>query len=165
MFAGIFELALSPLDIALRTVLVYVAFLVAMRIFGKREVGQLTLPDLVLVLLVANALQPAMTGPDSSVTAAIIIIVTMFVLNYVIAQLRTRSTTFERWITPPKTMIGSDGRWDRRAMRKEGISLDEAEEAVRLAGIMDVSLTTAVFLESDGRISVIRPHSNGRAGV
>jgi uncharacterized membrane protein YcaP (DUF421 family) len=161
MSTGIFDLALSPIEIVLRTVLVYAAFLLAMRIFGKREVGQLTLPDLVLVLLVANALQPAMTGPDSSVSAAFIIILTMFVLNYAVAQLRTRSARFERLITPSKTKIAEDGRWDRRALRKEGISMDEAEEAVRLSGVMDVSGTAAVFLESDGRISVIRPDASG----
>jgi uncharacterized membrane protein YcaP (DUF421 family) len=163
MFTGMFGLAVSPVELVFRTVLVYVAFLVAMRIFGKREVGQLTLPDLVLVLLAANALQPAMTGPDSSVTAAMIIIVTMFVLNYVVAQLRTRSPTFERWITPARTTIAEDGRWDLRAMRKEGISLPEAEEALRLAGVIEVSQTTAVYLESDGRISVIRPDASGSA--
>jgi uncharacterized membrane protein YcaP (DUF421 family) len=160
MLTGMFGLAVSPVELVVRTVLVYAAFLLAMRIFGKREVGQLTLPDLVLVLLAANALQPAMTGPDSSVTAALIIIVTMFVLNYAVAQLRTRSSTFERWITPSKTKIAEGGRWDRRALRKEGISLDEAEEAVRLSGVMDVSETVSVFLEADGRISVIRPDAS-----
>lgn len=111
------------LELVARTVLVYAAFLVAMRIFGKREVGQLTLPDLVLVLLAANALQPAMTGPDSSVTGAVVIILTMFILNYLVTQARARSARIERLTTPPPTVLADDGAWIRRNLRKEGISV------------------------------------------
>ncbi len=152
---AMFQPDIPVLELVARTVLVYAAFLVAMRIFGKREVGQLTLPDLVLVLLAANALQPAMTGPDSSVTGAVVIIVTMFILNWAVTQARARSARIERLITPPPTVLAEDGAWIRRNLRKEGISLDEAEEAVRQAQLPDVSLAERVLLESDGRISVI----------
>jgi uncharacterized membrane protein YcaP (DUF421 family) len=152
---AMFQTDVPLLELVVRTVLVYVAFLLAMRIFGKREVGQLTLPDLVLVLLAANALQPAMTGPDSSVTGAVVIIVTMFVLNYLVTQARARSARIERLITPPPTLLAVDGAWIRRNLRKEGVSLDEAEEAVRQASLPDVRHAARVMLESDGRISVI----------
>jgi hypothetical protein len=64
------QLTLSPLELVLRSVLVYVLFLAALRLSGKRELGQFTIFDLALVLLAANALQPAITGPDASLTAA-----------------------------------------------------------------------------------------------
>jgi uncharacterized membrane protein YcaP (DUF421 family) len=158
---SMFRPEVPVLELIIRTVFVYAAFLVAMRIFGKREVGQLTLPDLVLVLLAANALQPAMTGPDSSVTGAMVIIVTMFILNWVVTQARARSDRFERWITPSKTTIAEGGQWDRRAMRKEGVSRDEAEEALRLGGYTDVSQAAAIYLESDGKISIIPLRAGG----
>ena len=79
------QLSVSPLEIIARTVIVYGVFLAALRIFGKREVGQFTLFDLALVLLAANALQPAITGSDQSIPGAIIIIVTIFSLNRLVA--------------------------------------------------------------------------------
>ena len=67
------QFGVPPLELALRAVVIYVVLLAALRIFGKREVGQFTLFDLVLVLLVANAVQPAITGPDSSLGGGIVI--------------------------------------------------------------------------------------------
>src|SRR5438270_6486889 len=65
---GWLELGVPWWELALRAVVIYLVFFVGLRIFGKREIGQFTVFDLVLVLLVANALQPAMTGPDTSLT-------------------------------------------------------------------------------------------------
>jgi uncharacterized membrane protein YcaP (DUF421 family) len=87
---AMWQMAISPLEIVARTVIVYAVFLAALRIFGKREVGQFTLFDLALVLLAANALQPAITGADQSIPGAIIIIVTIFSLNRIVAELRRR---------------------------------------------------------------------------
>jgi uncharacterized membrane protein YcaP (DUF421 family) len=68
MFAGWFDVTWQMVaGIALRSAVVYLVFLLGLRVFGKREVGQFTFFDLALILLVANALQPAMTGPDTSV--------------------------------------------------------------------------------------------------
>lgn len=75
------QLAVSPIELVVRTVLVYAVFLVGLRLFGKRELGQFTLFDLALILLAANALQPAMTGQDDSVTGGMVILVTIFVVN------------------------------------------------------------------------------------
>jgi len=66
---------------------IYVALLAALRLFGKREVGQFTLFDLVLILLVANAVQPAMTGSDSSLLGGLIIILTLCVINLGVGRL------------------------------------------------------------------------------
>jgi uncharacterized membrane protein YcaP (DUF421 family) len=61
-----------PLELVIRAALIYVVFFGALRLFGKREIGQFTLFDLALVLIAANALQPAITGPDSSITGGLI---------------------------------------------------------------------------------------------
>src|SRR2546421_12486458 len=82
-----FHLAVPPWELIARSVAVYTGLLLALRFFGKREVGQFTLYDLVLILLVANAVQPAMTGPDSSLAGGLIIIATLVVLNYVVGRL------------------------------------------------------------------------------
>src|SRR4029077_5036394 len=74
-------------ELVIRAVVTYVALLVALRLFGKREVGQFTLYDLVFILLVANALQPAITGPDTSVVGGLVLIVALVGLNYLIGKL------------------------------------------------------------------------------
>ena len=78
------------LELVVRAVLIYAVFFGALRLFGKREIGQFTLFDLALVLLAANALQPAITGPDASVVGGLVVIVTLFVLNRGISLLRVR---------------------------------------------------------------------------
>ncbi|HEV3232600.1 MAG TPA: DUF421 domain-containing protein, partial [Candidatus Dormibacteraeota bacterium] len=76
------------LELMARSTVIYLALLIGLRWFGRREVGQFTLFDLVLILLVANAVQPAMTGPDASLTGGLVIIVTLLVLNFAVARLR-----------------------------------------------------------------------------
>jgi len=70
----IFRLSIPWTHLVIRAIIIYIAFFIGLRLFGKRELGQFTTFDLVLVLLVANALQPAITGPDNSVTGGVIII-------------------------------------------------------------------------------------------
>ena len=72
--ADMWTLAVSPLELVARSVAVYVIFVIALRLSGKRELGQVTIFDLALILLAANALQPAITGPDASIPGAAIIV-------------------------------------------------------------------------------------------
>src|SRR5664279_5803995 len=84
-------LGTPPLELVARAAIIYVVFFGALRLFGKREIGQFTIFDLALVLLAANALQPAITGPDASIPGGVIVIVTIFILNRAVAVLRVRS--------------------------------------------------------------------------
>src|SRR5450756_2287764 len=89
-------LGTPALELVIRTALIYVAFFGALRLFGKREIGQFTLFDLALVLLAANALQPAVTGPDASIPGGVIVSLTLFVLNPGVAAVRVRSPLVRR---------------------------------------------------------------------
>src|SRR5258708_9433299 len=86
----IFNLVIPWTHLVIRAVIIYVVFFIGLRLFGKRELGQFTTFDLVLVLLVANALQPAITGPDNSVTGGVIIISIPLVFNRAVALVRSR---------------------------------------------------------------------------
>ena len=81
-------------EVALRTTIVYVVLLAGIRLAGKREIGQLTPFDLVVLLLISNAVQNAMTGPDTSVTGGVVAAVTLLLANFVVAQWRMRSARF-----------------------------------------------------------------------
>lgn len=135
--------------------MIYLVLLFGLRIFGKREVGQFTLFDLVFVLLVANAVQPAMTGPDSSLTGGLIIIATLLVLNFGISLLRIRVPAFNRLVEPRSAVVGRDGAWIAEELRRQGITDEECMAALREHGLASVAETKLVVLEADGSLSVV----------
>jgi uncharacterized membrane protein YcaP (DUF421 family) len=149
------QLSVAPWELVVRTTIIYVLFLVSLRISGKRQLGQFTLFDIALVLLAANALQPAMTGPDQSVTGGFIIIVTIFSLNRIVAELRLRSG-FVRWLLEfQPTVIGRDGEWLARELDKQGLDTEDVDAALREHGLERVDQMKLAMLEEDGSISII----------
>jgi len=138
----------------LRAALIYAALLVALRLFGKREVGQFTLFDLVFILLVANALQPAITGPDTSLGGGFILIVTLVALNYLVGKL-DNLPRFHRLFTPAPAVVMRDGKYLTDVMRREGVDQEEVEMAIREHGIADAKEVQLAVLEADGTISVV----------
>jgi uncharacterized membrane protein YcaP (DUF421 family) len=155
------QLGLPPLEIVARTAIVYVLFLTALRLFGKREVGQFTLFDLALVLLAANALQPAITGPDQSIPGAAIIIVTIFVLNGLVAQLRRRFPLARRILEFQPTVIGRDGAWLPEALDSQGLDADDLGAALREHGLDSIKDMKLAVLEQDGSLSIVPTDGNG----
>ena len=149
------QLSVSPLEIIARTVIVYGVFLAALRIFGKREVGQFTLFDLALVLLAANALQPAITGSDQSIPGAIIIIVTIFSLNRLVAELRRRVPFIRNLLEFQPTVIGRNGAWLRAALDEEGLDDDDLQAALREHGLESIKEMKLAVLEQDGSLSIV----------
>ncbi len=158
------NLAISPLELVARTVVIYLLFFGALRLFGKREVGQFTLFDLALVLLAANALQPALTGPDQSIPGGAIIIATIFVLNRAVAELRVRVPAIDRLLEFQSTVLGRDGHWHPQAMEKEGIGIDDCEMALREHGLETVDQLKLATLEEDGSISIVGKDDAAGAG-
>ena len=134
--------------------LTYAALLIALRLFGKREVGQFTLYDLVFILLVANALQPAMTGPDTSLTGGFVLIVALVGTNYLVGRF-DRMPRFHRLFTPAPAIIVRDGQYLQDVMKKEGVDEPEVEMAMREHGITDMKDVQLAVLEPDGTISIV----------
>ena len=142
-------------ELVLRAAVIYVALVIGLRIFGKREIGQFTVFDLVLVLLVANALQPAMTGPDTSVTGGLVLIATLLLINRLLALIRRRLPELNSLINPEPTVIARDGHWVEQGFEKEDLSLEDAQMALREHGIEKVDDIRLAVLEEDGSISVV----------
>ena len=145
----------SPLELVFRAVVIYVVFFGALRLFGKREIGQFTLFDLALVLLAANALQPAITGPDQSILGGLVVIVTLFTLNRGIAALRVRSRLVRRLLEFGPTIVGRDGRWLLPVLVRQGLDLVDVEAALREHGLDTVDQMKLATLEADGSISIV----------
>jgi len=117
-----------------------------------------------MVLLVANAVQPAMTGPDSSLLGGLIIMATLFAANRMIAWLVPRSAALRRLAEGQATIIGRDGAWDRDALAREGLDEAECEMALREHGVADVREVRLAVLETDGTISVVSSNASLRRG-
>lgn len=151
----IFKLSVPWWELVVRSLIIYAVFFTGLRVFGKRELGQFTIFDLVLLLLVANALQPAITGPDTSVTGGVIIILILLVVNRAVAMLRGRWPAFDRLIEPPPTPVVENGSLVTSNIEKEGLSADDVEMAIREHGVNTVDEVKFAYLENDGSISVV----------
>ncbi len=159
--AELFKLGVPWWELIIRSLVIYGVFFVGLRIFGKRELGQFTIFDLVLVLLVANALQPAITGPDNSLTGGIIIIVTLLLLNRGVAMLRSRWPAFDHLIDPPPTVLIENGKLLKKNIEKEGLSIEDVQMALREHGVEKVDGCKLAVLENDGSISVVDKDNPG----
>ena len=148
-------LDIPPWELIVRSITIYVAMVVALRLFGKREIGQFTLFDLVLVFLVANAVQPAMTGPDTSLGGGLLIILTLVLTNRALAEARRRLPFLRVVLESPPTTIARDGAWLQEAVQREDLDAEDLETALREHGIGSVDEVAQAVLEPDGSISVV----------
>jgi uncharacterized membrane protein YcaP (DUF421 family) len=142
-------------DIVLRAAVVYLAILIGLRLAGKREIGQMTVFDLVVLLLLANAVQNAMVGPDTSLTGGLIAALVLLVLNAVVARLRLRWPILRRLVEGSPTLLVLRGEVIGDHLRREGLDGDTLEAALREHGVADLSDVEMAVLEIDGSISVV----------
>src|ERR1700751_3963356 len=112
------------LDIVLRTIVIYLVVLIGVSLSGKREVGQMTPFDLVLLLLISNSVQNAMTGPDTSLIGGIAAAVTLLLMNYVIAELSGGNRRFRKFVQGQPTLLVHDGQLLTPHLAKEHVSVD-----------------------------------------
>jgi uncharacterized membrane protein YcaP (DUF421 family) len=145
----------SALEIVVRTIAVYLAILIGLRLSGKREIGQMTVFDLVVLLLIANAVQNAMVGPDNSLVGGILAAVVLLVINALVARLRLRWPRLRRWVEGTPTLLVLHGEVIPQHMRQEGIDEDSLQTALREHGIAEISGVEMAVLEIDGSISVV----------
>jgi uncharacterized membrane protein YcaP (DUF421 family) len=143
-------------EIALRTAVIYVVVLVGVRLSGKREVGQMTPFDLTLLLLISNAVQNAMTGPDTSLAGGIVAAATLLVVNYFVAELSGGNRRFRKFVEGQPSLLIHDGQVIPAHMAKEHVSMDELERALREHGIASYHDVALAVLEVDGSISCLK---------
>ncbi len=143
------------LSVAARTAIILLVILLGIRFLGKREVGDLELNDVVMVLLLSNAIQNAVTYGSGSLTVGLVSAATLLVMERLIGALFVSVPSLERRFYGEPTVILADGLFDRKAMRQEGVSEDEVRAAARNQGIPDLSQVRLAILEADGSISII----------
>ena len=144
------------LEICIRTAVIYVAVLIGMRISGKREVGQMTPFDLVLLLLIANAVQNAMTGPDTTLVGGLAAAGTLIAVNTLVSRAAWKSKKIGRILEGSPTPLIHYGQVLEDNLSREKITLEELDQALREHGVSDHHQVSLAMLEIDGSISVLR---------
>jgi len=135
---------------------VYIAVLVGLRLTGKREVGQMTPFDLVLLILIANAVQNAMTGPDNSVSGGLVAAGTLLLLNFLISRFVFRNRRLRRIVEGTPTILIHNGQLVMKNLESEHITPDELDQSLREHGVPTPEEVGLAVLEIDGSISVLR---------
>lgn len=141
--------------VVFRTLVVYFALLLGLRLAGKRELGQMTPFDLVVVLVISNAVQNAMVGQDTSLNSGIIAAFTLLAVNWAISRTGLRWVGLGRKIVGTPTILISHGRFVEAHLRQEGLQEEEVMMALREHGVEKPSDADMAVLEVDGTISVV----------
>jgi uncharacterized membrane protein YcaP (DUF421 family) len=150
-----FDLGTPLWQIIVRTVLVYTAVFVGLRVMGKRQLGQMTLLDLVVIILIANAVQNAMVGPDTSLQGGVVAAFVLLAINFVLTRLQVVDPKVERLLEGTPTMLVNDGAYLDANLRKEGLDRAELDSALREHGVSEVKAVQVAYLEPDGSISIV----------
>lgn len=156
MFPNLFSPASALPEIILRTVAVYLLVLLGLRLTGKREVGQMTPFDLVLLLLLSNSVQNAMTGPDSSLNGGAVAAVTLLLLNFAVARLAGKNRSARKLLEGEPRLLVHNGQVLTANLAKEGMTLDELHRALREHNVLDCKDVALAVLEVDGAVSVLK---------
>ena len=142
-------------QIALRCIAVYFFVLVAIRIFGKKELAQLSVIDLVFILLISNSVQNAMVGPDTTLVGGIIAAFSLFLVNYLLKQVLYRSKKANELLQGKAMVLVYKGQVNEQSLRHSEITVDELLAAIREHGVEEIRHVDLAVLEVDGNISVI----------
>lgn len=137
------------------SVAVYFFIILAIRLFGKKELAQLSVYDLVFILLISNAVQNAMVGPDSTLLGGLVAAGSLFVVNFILKRLQIRFPKFGKAIQGEAIMLVFKGKVLSTHLKSAGITEDELMEVIREHGVASVSEVDLAVLEVDGNISVL----------
>lgn len=137
------------------TLAVYLFIVVAIRLFGKKELAQLSVVDMVFILLISNAVQNAMVGPDATLLGGLVAASTLFIVNYAIKYLQYRFPKLGRVIEGDAIMLIYKGKVIDSHLKKAKITTEELMEAVREHGVASTEEVDLAILEIDGNISVL----------
>lgn len=143
------------IDVLLRSLVIYLFIIIAIRIFGKKELSQLNVIDLVFILLISNSVQNAMVGNNTSLTGGIAAASALFLLNFVLKNVFFKSKKISEFFQGDPVMLVYGGKISREHLDKTGISMDELMEAIREHGVEKLSDVDLAVLEVDGNISVL----------
>ena len=156
MLEDLFAIHVSVLELVLRGTLVYWLLFLIFRFILRRDVGAVGIADILLLVIVADASQNAMSAEYKTVTEGAILVLTIIGWNWLLDFLSFHFTAVRRFATPPQRVLIRRGVAQPRNMRREFITIEELEAKLREQGIEKMTEVKFAYLEGDGQISVIR---------
>ncbi len=154
------QLSVPWWEFVVRGMVVYVFLLVFLRLTGKRQTGQYAPYDLVLLLVLSNAVQNSMNAGDNSLVGGLISALTLIGCHVVLARLTFRSPRLARWVDGTPQVLVNKGQVNERLMRKELITADDLGAALRAGGCLDLHEVERATIETNGQITVVlKPRS------
>lgn len=141
--------------IALKSIAVYVFIVAAIRVFGKKEFAQLSVVDVVFILLISNSVQTAMVGDDTSLSGGLVAAFALFAMNYLFKRLSLGSQSISKVIDGEPVLLIYNGEIRPNALKEASISLEQLKAVVREHGVEKISDVNLAIFEVDGNISVL----------
>ncbi len=145
----------GALAIAGKTTIIYIAMILGLRLLGKRELGQLSIYDLVLIIVISNSVQNAMVGNDNTLLGGLVAALTLLILNRLFTWFMVRSDTVRDWMEGEPTLLVRDGKLIKSQMQREGVTTAHVLAAMREHGIGQLDQVQMAVLEVDGSISIV----------
>jgi uncharacterized membrane protein YcaP (DUF421 family) len=143
------------LMIVVSSITVYIFIVFAIRIFGKNELSQLSIVDLVFILLISNSVQNAMVGTNSTLLGGLVAATSLFAVNWLLRNLLFKVKKINQFIQGSALMLIYKGKVIQKHLDQANISTDELEAAVREHGVTDIKNVDLAVLEVDGNISIL----------
>ena len=154
-----FTLSIGIPELIFRAVLVYAVIFLLLRIVGKKHVGELAPFDLVVLLILSECVQGALTADDTSITAGVIAASTLFGTNQLVGYLSARNKGVERFLEGRPRILVRNGHVCKDVLAREQITHSELVEALRREGRTSLTSVRYAVLENDGQISIgLRGH-------
>lgn len=153
---------LPYLEIAGRSVAVYFFIIIAIRLFGKKELAQLSVVDLVFILLISNSVQNAMVGPSTSLAGGLVAALVLFSVNFIFKKIIFKHKTISEFIQGKAVVLIYDGNVQYHNLDEVEITIEELNAAVREHGVLDLEHVKLGMLEIDGNISIVSKDFDSR---
>ena len=154
----------SLLELAIRGTVVYWGLFLLLRILVRRHVGTLSITDLLMIVLIADAAQNAMANEYRSLPEGAVLCATIIGWSYLLDWAAFRSDRVRRWVEPSPLPLVRDGRLLPRNMRQELITKDELMSQLREQGVRDIAEVKIALLEPDGQLSVTKSDDSSTQG-
>lgn len=154
--ARLFETTVPVWELVIRGSAMYWFLFLALRFVMRRDIGSVGIADILLLVIVADAAQNAMAGGYESVSDGMILVGVLLGWNFALDFLAYRFAAMGRFMEPPSLLLVKNGRMIRRNMRAQFITEKELHTKLREHGVESLAAVKAMFLESDGEVSVIK---------
>jgi uncharacterized membrane protein YcaP (DUF421 family) len=161
--AALFRFEVSPLEMIVRGSAIYWFLFLLLRFVLRRDVGSLGIADILLLVMIADASQNAMSGGYQTIADGCVLIATLVAWNYLLDYAAYKSPRVRRLLEPQPLLLVHDGRPMRRNMRRELLTLDDLKSELREQGIDELAQVSKAYMEPDGAISVIRREADPSA--